>query len=217
LVEFAAVRTTKNEVVFNVPLDHLVWTQDMAQLLTAADARVTQLTRPANKQLWVAGTVSSRAKKEIESRGWQVHERSEEQLLSWSENFLKYEKQDERIPSGLVTLNFKTVSLGVGGSSGEGILTFQGRDYPFSVAGMNLADLGVSSYQGAGKVYDLKSINDFAGNYAAAQATFALRGGQNELSMRNGKNVTIVLLANEGKETGTRLGLGPSGLAIKLK
>ena len=30
LGEFAAVRTTKNEVVFNVPLDHLVWTQDMA-------------------------------------------------------------------------------------------------------------------------------------------------------------------------------------------
>jgi hypothetical protein len=217
LGEFAAVRTTKNEVVFNVPLDHLVWTQDMAQLLTAADGRVTQLTRPVNKQLWVAGTVSSRAKKEIESRGWQVHERSEEQLLSWSENFLKYEKQDERIPSGLVALNFKTVSLGVGGSSGDGILTFQGREYPFSVAGMNLADLGVSSYQGAGKVYDLKSINDFAGNYAAAQAAFAVRGGQSELSMRNGKSVTIVLLANEGKESGTRVGLGASGLAIRLK
>jgi hypothetical protein len=217
LGEFAAVRTTKNEVVFNVPLDHLVWTQDMANLLTAADARVTQLTRPVNKQLWVAGTVSGRAKKEVESRGWQVHERSEEKLLSWSENFLKYEKPEERIPSGLVALNFKTVSLGVGGSSGDGILTFQGREYPFSVAGMNLADLGVSSYQGAGKVYDLKSINDFAGNYAAAQAAFAVRGGQSELSMRNGKNVTIVLLANEGKESGTRLGLGASGLAIRLK
>src|SRR6185369_5040273 len=55
LGEFAAARTTKNEVVFNVPLDHLVWTQEMAQLLTAADGRVTQLTRPVNKQLWVAG------------------------------------------------------------------------------------------------------------------------------------------------------------------
>jgi hypothetical protein len=82
---------------------------------------------------------------------------------------------------------------------------------------MNLADLGVSSYQGAGKVYDLKSINDFAGNYAAAQAAFAVRGGQSELSMRNGKSVTIVLLANEGKESGTRVGLGASGLAIRLK
>jgi hypothetical protein len=51
LGEFAAVRTSANEVVFSVPLDHLVWTDAMAKLLTAADARVTQLTRPAGKQL----------------------------------------------------------------------------------------------------------------------------------------------------------------------
>ena len=76
LGEFAAVRTKANEIVFNVPLDHLVWTEAMAKLLTAADARVTQLTRPANKQLWVTGTVSARAKKEIETRGWRVQERS---------------------------------------------------------------------------------------------------------------------------------------------
>jgi hypothetical protein len=92
LGEFAAVRTAANEIIFNVPLDHLVWTEAMAKLLTAADARVTQLTRPANKQLWVTGTVSARAKKEIENRGWQVKERTEERLLSWSENYPKYEK-----------------------------------------------------------------------------------------------------------------------------
>ena len=45
----------RNEMVFNVPLDHLVWTEDMAKLLTAADARVTQLNRPARKQLWITG------------------------------------------------------------------------------------------------------------------------------------------------------------------
>jgi hypothetical protein len=92
LGEFAAVRTNKDEIVFNVPLDHLVWTEAMAKLLTAADARVDQLTRPANKQLWVTGTVSARAKKEIESRGWQVQERSEERLLSWIESYPKYSK-----------------------------------------------------------------------------------------------------------------------------
>jgi hypothetical protein len=92
LGEFAAVRTKANEIVFNVPLDHLVWTEAMAKLLTAADARVTQLTQPANKQLWVTGTVSARAKKEIETRGWRVQERSEERLLSWSEYYPKYAK-----------------------------------------------------------------------------------------------------------------------------
>ena len=217
LGEFAAARTTRNEVVFNVPLDHLVWTEPMAKLLTAADSRVTQLTRPANKQLWVTGTVSARARKEIESRGWQVQERSEERLLSWSESYPKYEKPEERIPSGLVTLNFKSVGVGIGSSSGEGVLNYQGREYPFTISGLNLGDLGVSSFQGAGKVYDLKNVNDFAGNYAGSEAGFAVRGGQSELSMRNGKGVTVVVLASEGKESGTRIKLGASGVNIKLK
>lgn len=217
LGEFAAARTTKNEIVFNVPLDHLVWTEPMAKLLTAADARVTQSTRPANKQLWVTGTVSARAKKEIESRGWQVQEQSEERLLSWTEDYPKYEKPEERIPAGFIMLNFKSVGVGVGGSSGDGVLSYQGKDYPFTISGFNVADLGVSSFQGAGKIYELKVLNDFSGNYAAAQAAFAVRGGQSELSMRNGKGVTIVILQDEGKESGTRFSLGPSGITLKLK
>src|SRR5436189_90300 len=170
----------------------------MGKLLTAADARVTQSTRPANKQLWVTGTVSARAKKEIESRGWQVQEQSEERLLSWTEDYPKYEKPEERIPAGFIMLNIKSVGVGVGGSSGDGVLSYQGKDYPFTISGFNVADLGVSSFQGAGKIYELKVLNDFSGNYAAAQAAFAVRGGQSELSMRNGKGVTIVILQDEG-------------------
>ena len=35
--------------------------------------------------------------------------------------------------------------------------------------------------------------------------------------MRNAKGVTIVILQNEGKESGTRFSLGPSGVNLKLK
>jgi hypothetical protein len=35
--------------------------------------------------------------------------------------------------------------------------------------------------------------------------------------MRNSKGVTIVVVANEGKESGTRLSLGPAGITINLK
>jgi hypothetical protein len=217
LGEFAAVRTKANEIVFNVPLDHLVWTEATAKLLTAADARVTQLTQPANKQLWVAGTVSARAKKEIETRGWRVQERSEERLLSWSEYYPKYAKSDDRVPAGLVKLNFKSVGAVVGSSSGDGLLSYQGKDYPFTISGVSLGDVGSSNFEGAGKVYDLKNLKDFAGNYSAAQATFAIGGGQSDLSMSNGKGVTIIVLANQGKESGTRLSLGPSGVTLKLK
>jgi len=217
LGEFAAARTTKNEVVFNVPMDHLVWTEGMAKLINAANDVVNRLTRPVNKQVWITGTMSPQARKDIESRGWQVQERSEARLFNWAESYPDYQKPEERIPTGFVSLNFKSVGIGIGGSSGEGVLSYQGKDFPFTISGLNVADLGVSSFQGAGKVYDLKSVNDFSGNYAAAQAAFALRGGQSELSMRNGKGVTIVVVANEGKESGTRLSLGTSGVTLKLK
>ena len=82
---------------------------------------------------------------------------------------------------------------------------------------MNFADLGVSQFQGAGKVYDLKNFGDISGNYAAAQAAFAVRGGQSSLSMRNARGVTIVILQDDGKETGTRFTLGPSGVSVRLK
>jgi hypothetical protein len=80
-----------------------------------------------------------------------------------------------------------------------------------------LADVGVSTFEGAGKVYDLKTLSDFPGNYAAAQAAFAVRGGTADVSMRNGRGVTIVVLPAGGKETGTRLNLGPAGVTIKMK
>jgi len=37
------------------------------------------------------------------------------------------------------------------------------------------------------------------------------------MSMRNAKGATMVILANEGKESGARFNLGPSGVNIKLK
>jgi hypothetical protein len=51
----------------------------------------------------------------------------------------------------------------------------------------------------------------------SCQAGVAIGGAQSELSMRNGKDMTIIVLANEGKESGTRLSLGPSGVTFKLK
>jgi hypothetical protein len=212
-----AGRTTSGDLVFNSPLDHLVWTEPIARFITAVNNIVQETGGIKGKQFWVTGTVSPRAKKELESRGWQVQERSEERLLGWAESYPSYEKPEERIPSGLVSLTFKSVAIGVGGSSGDGILSYQGKTYPFSISGVSLVDIGVSTFEGAGKVYDLKTLNDFSGNYAAAQAGFAIRGGTGELSMRNGRGVTIVLTSGDTKEAGTRLSLGPGGVTIKLK
>ena len=195
----------------------MVWTEPMAQMMTAGNQLVNELPGVKEKQIWLTGTLSPRARKEIQSRGWQIHDRAEAQLFGWVETYPDYKKPDERLPSGLVTLTLRTVALGVGGSSGEGTLNFQGRSYPFSISGMSLADIGISTYTGAGKVYDLRSPGDLTGSYAASQATFAIAGGASAMTMKNERGVTIVILKNEGQESGTQLSVGPAGMKITLK
>lgn len=214
LGQFAVGRTVNGTLVVNFPADYVVWTEPMAQMMTAGNQLVNELPGTTEKQIWFAGTLSPRARKEIESRGWQVRDRAEAQLMNWVETYPDYKKPEERVPSGLVTLTLKSVALGVGASWGEGTLTHQGRNYPFSISGLSLADVGISTYTGAGKVYDLKSPADLSGNYAAGQATFAIAGGDSALSMKNANGVTIVILKNQGKESGTQLSVGPAGMKI---
>jgi len=217
LGQFAAGRAANGALVVNLPLDYLVWTEPMAQLLTGANQLVDTLPGTKEKQIWLTGTLSPRARKEIESRGWKIHDRTEAQLFNWVETYPDYKKPEERVPSGTVTLNFKSVALGVGASWGEGTLAFQGRNYPFSISGLSLVNVGISNYTGAGKVYDLKNPGDLVGDYAAGQATFAVAGGASAMSMKNGKGVTIVVLKNEGQESGTQLSVGPAGMKITMK
>jgi hypothetical protein len=189
----------------------------MAQMLTGANQMVNELPGIKEKQVWLTGTLSPRARKEIESRGWQVHDRTEAQLFSWVETYPDYKRPDERLPTGLVTLNMKSVALGVGATQGEGVLNFQGKNYPFTISGLSLVDVGISKFTGAGKVYDLRSPRDLAGTYAAAQSTFAIAGGATAMSMKNGNGVNIVILKNEGQESGTQLSVGPAGMTITMK
>jgi len=217
LGQFSASRTNNGALVFNLPVDYLVWTEPMAQLLTGANQLVNNLQGIKEKQVWLGGTLSPRARKEIASRGWQIHDHAEAQLMNWVETYPDYKKPEERVASGLVTLNMKSVALGVGATQGDGILNYQGKSYPFSISGLSLVDVGISNYTGAGKVYDLSSPGNLAGNYAAGQATFAVAGGDSAMSMKNDKGVTIVILKNEGQESGTQLSMGPAGMKIMMK
>jgi hypothetical protein len=217
LGQFSVSRTVKGALVFNLPLDYLVWTEPMAQLLTAGNQLVNELPGTKEKQVWIAGTLSPRARKEIESRGWQIHDRVEAQLFNWVETYPDYKKPEERVASGLVTLNMKSVALGVGTTQGNGILNYQGKTYPFSISGLSLVDVGISNFTGAGKVYDLKSPQDLAGTYGASQATFAIAGGASAMSMKNDNGVSIVILKNDGQESGTQLSIGPAGMKVTMK
>src|SRR5690242_3334812 len=218
LGQFAAARTVNGALVVNFPADYGVWTEGMASLMTGAyqliNSNFPELT---DKQLWLTGTLSATARKEIEERGWQVHDRAETQLMNGVESYPDYQRPAERLPAGLVTLQLKSVALGVGASWGEGFLNFQGKTYPFSISGLSLADIGMSNFTGAGKVYDLRSPGDLSGTYGTVQSTFAIAGGNTAMSMKNQNGVTIVVLKNDGQESGTQLSLGPGGMKINLK
>ena len=137
--------------------------------------------------------------------------------MNWIETYPDYKKPTERLPAGLVTLQLKSIALGVGASWGDGMLNFQGKNYPFSISGISLVDIGLSDFTGAGKVYDMKNPGDLSGTYGAVESTFAIAGGNTAMSMKNQNGVTIVILKNDGQESGTQLSLGPGGMKINLK
>jgi len=208
-----AARTVKGVLVFNIPVDYVVWTEDVARVVTTADNLANQLPGISEKQLWVTGTLSPRARAEMRRLNWKVYERNEALIVA-TDKPPSYQKEDPRTPAATLRLRSRSIALGAGVSWGEGTLNFQGKDYPFSVSELSLLDLGASAVTGTGKVYNLNNLADFSGNYAATQATFAVAGGTGELTMTNSKGVVISL---SSQESGTQLTAGPAGITLKLK
>jgi hypothetical protein len=117
-------------------------------------------------------------------------------------------------PSGKVWVESKTVAVGVGVSWGDGKLTYQGKEHPFTVNGLSVVDLGVSKVTATGEVFNLKKLSDFAGNYVAGQAGAAVGGGAGVVVMKN-QNGVVMKLTGTGQ--GVQLTLAAKGVEVKLK
>jgi hypothetical protein len=117
-------------------------------------------------------------------------------------------------PSGTLTLSGGAVAAGIGFSWGSGVLTFQGKQYPFSVRGLSVVDVGASSVRGSGTVYNLKDVAFFSGNYTAVGAGATIAGGASVATMRNQHGVVINLTSTT---QGLRFNLSASGVAINLR
>ena len=76
--------------------------------MNGANQLVNKLPDVKGKQLWLTGTLTPRARMEIENRGWIVRERAETQLFSAVESYPDYQRPEERLPSGVVSLNFES-------------------------------------------------------------------------------------------------------------
>jgi hypothetical protein len=116
--------------------------------------------------------------------------------------------------SGTVRIESTSIALGIGVTWGDGILTYEGKEYHFSVSGLSVVDLGVASVTATGEVYNLTSIDQFEGNYAAGEAGAVLGGGASIAELRNQSGVVIKL---DSTQSGAKLTLAAEGVNIDLK
>ena len=119
-------------------------------------------------------------------------------------------------PSGTVTLESKSIALGIGVEWGHGTLTLKdGSTHKFEVKGLSVVDLGVSKIEATGDIFGLKNVADFPGDYSAveASATFGKKSA-GDVILKNKKNVIIRLTP---KATGVQLTAAFGGVVISLK
>jgi hypothetical protein len=120
----------------------------------------------------------------------------------------------ERGADATITFSGGSIAAGIGYSWGNGVLHYKGQDYPFTVNGLSVVDVGVSHIEGAGEVYNLPDLNSFSGNYAAAGvgATLAAGGSIAALENQNG-----VIVHFHSTTQGLKLNLSANGISVSLK
>jgi hypothetical protein len=116
--------------------------------------------------------------------------------------------------TGTVSIQSKSIAIGIGVSWGDGTLVYRGNRYAFSVDGLSVLDLGISNVSATGNVANLKRLEDFSGNYVQAGAGAVVGGGAGAAVLRNQNGVEIALTATA---QGVRFALSSSGVNIKLK
>ena len=116
---------------------------------------------------------------------------------------------------GYVRVKLLKAGLMVGAGGGSGVLTYRGRDYPFSVSGLSLGvTAGGSVNRLEGWASGIKQVSDFAGTYSSVGAGGAFVGGAGGVQLGNEKGVVIAL---RGPKAGMEFAANISRIAISLK
>jgi hypothetical protein len=123
-------------------------------------------------------------------------------------------RAQEKKPDATLQLSAGSVALGIGYTWGNGVLTYLGKEYPFSVSGLSVIDVGVSSVEVKGSVYNLKKLEDFNGNYSGVTAGATVAGGAEASSIQNQNGVMINLVSTT---QGLQFKLSVDGVKLTLK
>lgn len=120
----------------------------------------------------------------------------------------------EKQPDATLELKGGSVAVGVGYSWASGTLTYGKKSYEVAIDGLSVGDVGITKVSASGKVYNLKKLSDFDGNYSAVSAGATVGGGGGASTMRNQNGVTIDILSTT---QGLKFTFAASGVSMKIK
>lgn len=116
-------------------------------------------------------------------------------------------------PSGTISMEVVSTTVGMGPSWGQAVLTFQGKTHLFKVKGFKMLSVGREKLSVNGDVYKLTNLSDLPGRYKKIEtAGLTFIGRPSDLVLQNEKGVTIDV---KGKEKGVSLDLTEEGLEIR--
>jgi len=121
---------------------------------------------------------------------------------------------EEKTPDATLKLSAGSMAAGVGIHWGGGTLAYKGKEYRVEVKGLSVGDVGATKIEASGKVYNLKSLDDFNGNYTGVGTGAAVAGGAGVVTMKNQNGVTVDLVATT---QGLKFALGGGGVEMKIK
>jgi hypothetical protein len=128
-----------------------------------------------------------------------------------SENELPQQNDPPATLDATVKLSGGVLAAGIGYKWGHGTLNYQGQDFKFRIQGLSVGDVGAANLAAQGAVFNLKSLEDFSGEYFALSTGVAIVRGESAAILKNKRGVMMEL---ELKEIGVRFNIAATGLKI---
>lgn len=121
---------------------------------------------------------------------------------------------DDKKVDATLKLTEGSVAAGIGWSWGHGTLTYKGKSYKVKVDGLTVGEVGMTDVKAKGNVYNLKSIDDFNGVYAAGGAGATAGKGKEAGALVNSNGVSILLTSIT---KGASLKIAAEGLKLQIE
>ena len=77
----SAALTKNGDIIFNVPLDHLLWTKGISAIIRIATQNVALMKGVNERHLLLSGTASDLARESLQKMGWKVQENADAKLF----------------------------------------------------------------------------------------------------------------------------------------